>query len=261
MSLDNFRSDFRKIDKINQSYIEPLYVKQGDYNGRDLIVQITDGGEVKDQTGVTLNLGWKHESVGNSGLEPFERVDVSQGIFKVSYPTELLNPGRATGVIQIVEGSKIGYTFNVMIVIDKNPVDEDTAVSSNQFTTFQDALIRLENIEDTYDTRLNSIENKNIQQDDDINNLEINKAEISYVDMVIENAISGTPKEVFDTLSQLESTYPSGADGVFLVLDNGDSSGSSYVYFWNGTNWQNAGVYQSDGLAALLTVQNDVWEV
>ena len=79
--------------------------------------------------------------------------------------------------------------------------------------------------------------------------------------MVIENAISGTPKEVFDTLSQLESTYPGGADGVFLVLDNGDSSGSSYVYFWNGTNWQNAGVYQSNGLATLLTVQNDVWEV
>lgn len=146
MSLDNFRSDFRKIDKINQSYIEPLYAKQGDYNGRDLIVQITDGGEVKDQTGVTLNLGWKHESIGNSGLEPFSVLDVSQGMFKVSYPTELLNPGRVSGVIQIIEDGKIGHTFNVTIVVDKNPIDETAVVSDNAFTTLQDALLRVESV-------------------------------------------------------------------------------------------------------------------
>jgi len=261
MSLENFRSDFIKIDKANQKYLKTQFAKQGDYNGRELVVQVTDGGVVKDQTGVSLNLAWYHETVKNQGLENFTALDINQGLFKIYYPTEMLNPGKVLGMIQVVANGQITGSFNFTIQVEKSPVDETAVVSDNSFTALQDALIRLENIEDTYDTRLSSVENKNVQQDNDINSLEINKAEISYVDMVIENAISGTPKEVFDTLSQLESAYPGGADGVFLVLDNGDNSGSSYVYFWNNSNWQNAGVYQSDGLATLLTVQNDVWEV
>lgn len=80
-----------------------------------------------------------------------------------------------------------------------------------------------------------------------------------YVDMIISNVVSGAPKGTFLSLESLESTYPNGAEGVFLVLEN--NSDASHVYFWNGSNWEDAGIYQSAGLASVLTTENTPWEV
>src|SRR5690606_24329484 len=87
------------------------------------------------------------------------------------------------------------------------------------------------------------------------------KANYEYIDSVISNLVGGSPQEVFSTLTDLETAYPTGANGVFLVLDNGDGTGSSHVYFWNGTNWVDAGVYQGTGLGAFMTEQNEEWVI
>lgn len=86
-----------------------------------------------------------------------------------------------------------------------------------------------------------------------------NRATYEYVDMVISNIVSGAPKGTFLTLLDLQNTHPNGAEGVFLVLDN--DSDASHVYFWNGKDWEDAGIYQSSGLASVMTVQNQPWEV
>nr|WP_285800893.1 GDSL-type esterase/lipase family protein [Exiguobacterium sp. s124] len=125
------------MDKASQSYITPQYVKQGDYNGRELIVQITDGGAVKDMTGVSLELGWKHESIQNAGLEPFSELDVTQGLFKVAYPTELLNPGRVLCAIRVSENGTVTNSMNFTVTVEANPFDDTTLVSDNAFTLLE----------------------------------------------------------------------------------------------------------------------------
>ena len=55
--------------------------------------------------------------------------------------------------------------------------------------------------------------------------------------------VIATPSGVFQTLSELQSKYPSGTEGVFLVVE----SGHKYIYT-NGS-WQDAGIYQSAGIA------------
>ncbi|PAF19761.1 SGNH/GDSL hydrolase family protein [Terribacillus saccharophilus] len=64
------------------------------------------------------------------------------------------------------------------------------------------------------------------------------KADQTYVDTVLSNVLDGSPTATFNTLSALKSAYPNGVEGVFLVLENG------HIYFWNGTNWEDGGVYQ-----------------
>ena len=143
-----------QINRANDYQIETQFVKEGDYNGRELVVQITDAGEVSNQSGVSLNLGWKHNSAGNSGLDPFTVVDASKGIFKITYPTEMLIAGDVTASIQILDGEKITLTRNFKITVEKNPITEDAIVSENSFTVLQEALKTVSQ----YDNRIASVE-------------------------------------------------------------------------------------------------------
>lgn len=62
---------------------------------------------------------------------------------------------------------------------------------------------------------------------------------------IVSSAVSGAPKGTYTSLNALQSAYPSGAEGVFLVIENG------HWYYWQSTTntWTDGGVYQSDGLA------------
>ena len=146
-----------QINRANDYQIETQFVKEGDYNGRELVVQITNAGEVSDQTGVSLNLGWRHDSVGNTGLDPFIIVDASKGIFKITYPTEMLIAGDVTASIQVLESGKITLTRNFKITVEDNPIDEGAIVSENSFTVLQEALTRVNNLESNYAPRLNEV--------------------------------------------------------------------------------------------------------
>lgn len=74
----------------------------------------------------------------------------------------------------------------------------------------------------------------------DINN------NFSYLETRINDNLNGSPKEVFSTLNALKAKYPNGADGIYLVLENG------HIYYWNSTTWTDAGAYQS----AIATREN-----
>lgn len=66
-----------------------------------------------------------------------------------------------------------------------------------------------------------------------------------------------TPKEAFATLQDLENTYPNGAEGVYLVQENG------HWYYWNlSTNqWTDGGLYQALPWDEFMTEHNEPWEV
>lgn len=51
--------------------------------------------------------------------------------------------------------------------------------------------------------------------------------------------VVATPTKVFANLSELQSAYPNGADGVMVTVDNG------HKYFWQNSSWVDGGVYQA----------------
>ncbi len=85
------------------------------------------------------------------------------------------------------------------------------------------------------------------------------KAEQSFVDSQFATIVSGAPKGTYTDLTSLQSAYPSGAEGIFLVLSDG------HWYYWNSTTdaWTDGGVYQSPGGDWLeaMTEENESWVI
>ncbi|WP_079709939.1 SGNH/GDSL hydrolase family protein [Paraliobacillus ryukyuensis] len=76
-----------------------------------------------------------------------------------------------------------------------------------------------------------------------VSSLKIQKADTSYVDNKVSQVQSGV-RGTFSTLTELESVYPSGDTGNYVVSSDG------HIYNWNGSDWIDTGIqYQSTGLA------------
>lgn len=73
------------------------------------------------------------------------------------------------------------------------------------------------------------------------------KADQSYVDSILSGITDGSPKELFYSLNALNGKYPQGAIGPMLVFDSSHGEGA-HAYIWDG-EWQDIGLYQSEGLA------------
>uniref|UniRef100_UPI00352B49BA hypothetical protein n=1 Tax=Aerococcus urinaeequi TaxID=51665 RepID=UPI00352B49BA len=217
-----------KINKANDYYIDTQFAKEGDYNGRELVVQITNAGEITSQQGVALNLGWRHNIIGNSGLTPFEEEDISKGIFKLSYPNNMLNTGSVTAFIQIIENGKVINTRDFVIEVENNTLNARAIVLDNSFETLNKAL-----------STVNEYDNK-------IADLEKRKADKSIVvtqsefDSWVASILDGGPSIFMNTLNELQTTYPDGAAGVALVRETDPAK----IYVWNGSAWEDFGDYQ-----------------
>lgn len=61
---------------------------------------------------------------------------------------------------------------------------------------------------------------------------------------------SGSPKGVYATLALLQSAFPTGTTGIYLVTADGK------WYYWNSTAWTAGGTYQSTGIADGSIIQS-----
>ena len=247
MALDNFSRIDMKINKANDYYIDTQFAKEGDYNGRELVVQITNAGDIESQRGVSLNLGWRHNVIGNSGLTPFEDEDASKGIFKIIYPNEMLNAGNVTAFIQIIESGKVINTRDFTIEVEHNTLNARAIVLDDSFETLNKAL-----------TTVNQYDNR-------IANLELGKADKSNAvtqsefDSWVATLLDGGPSIFMNTLSELKATYPNGAAGVALVRETDPAK----IYVWNGSAWEDFGDYQGielkDGTVTTAKLAESFW--
>ena len=245
---DEFYYQPVQIDTINARVYVDLVAKEGDVNGRGLLVTLTENGLTKDTTGIALNLKWEHTSVGNQGLDNFESVDLSKGLYKITYPSEMLNRGTVRASIQISDSGKFAGIRNIIITVDSGVGDDNVIVSSDSFTALTQALIDVNNLEKTFAPRMLSLESQLAQ-----------KANQSFVDSQFSSIVSGAPKGTYTNLAALSAAYPTGADGVFLTLSDG------HWHYWNDTTktWTDGGIYQAgsgDWLVA-MTEDNQKWEV
>jgi lysophospholipase L1-like esterase len=67
--------------------------------------------------------------------------------------------------------------------------------------------------------------------------------QISANSTAITNIGNGSPKGVYTTLSALQTAFPTGTTGIYLVTADGK------WYYWSGSAWTAGGTYQSTGIA------------
>lgn len=223
MAIDKLKSVDIIISKITEDLIPQQTVIQGERSGRSLVLQITNGGEIVDQTGTSVNLGWSHTSAKNSdgellqGLDAFKPLDIKKGIFELEYPSGMLVPGIVNATIQIITSTSDTRSNVFKIKIEDAPFDDEAAESDNSFTALQDALSKATSIS--------------------------SKADYKYVDEKVSSIVSGTPKDAVANYQELQSKYPNGLDGIVVTSDNG------HWHYWKNGTWNDGGMYQSDGLA------------
>lgn len=96
-----------------------------------------------------------------------------------------------------------------------------------------------------------SIYNK-AEVDSKVADLDSVKADKTFVDAQLaqkatkeelKNMGSASPKGTYATLSALQTAYPNGTTGIYVVTGDGK------WYFWNGSAWTAGGQYQSTGIA------------
>lgn len=61
---------------------------------------------------------------------------------------------------------------------------------------------------------------------------------------VISSIGNGSPKGTYATLSALQTAFPAGTTGIYIVTADGG------WYYWNGSVWTKGGTYQSTGIAS-----------
>ncbi|MFP5521280.1 BppU family phage baseplate upper protein [Peptococcus simiae] len=146
MALDTFRRIDIILDTANDrvDWQTPLNANTGEYNSRNLRVQLTNGGVVEPQK-ADLYFGFRHVETGNNGVYPMKRVDANQGIYEVYYPSEMLTTaGSVICAIKIVEdsnGRHINKTANFTVDVKKSAIDDNMEVAENSLRVFDKMLL------------------------------------------------------------------------------------------------------------------------
>lgn len=158
MTLDKFRRIDLRLDKAYGYIPDNQFAKQGDYNGVELVVQLADNGVVKDQSGTQLLFKWGHNQRKNSGQKYFEALDLSQGVFKVTYPTQMLFEGTVTATIHIIQDGNIIPTRNFTLRVEKDPTNDNLVVAENDFSVLQEALLQVNEWNGKFEEKYNGLE-------------------------------------------------------------------------------------------------------
>jgi hypothetical protein len=66
---------------------------------------------------------------------------------------------------------------------------------------------------------------------------------------------SGSPKGAYSTLTELQSAFPAGDLGIYVVSADGN------WYYWDGSTWAVGGQYLTTQFVSALTTQDEPWEV
>lgn len=164
MSLENFRKVRIQLHRADEPILHKLVAKEGDYNGRELEVQLTNRYVLENQSGVTLRLYWRHLKHGNQGIRNFEAVDRSNGLFKVTYPNQMLSPGNVSCHVQIQDGDKIINTQTFTILVNGSGFNAQTAIASDDYSALNEAFVEMDKVKKDFENEFNSIRQNFIRQ-------------------------------------------------------------------------------------------------
>ena len=141
MALENLKFYKIKLDRADMTITQVLKAKEGAVNGNGIELQVINGSIVEDTTDVAVYLNWRHTITDTQGSEPFTLVDAASGVYRVSYPTEMLIKGTVLADIKLVD--PVGVTISaatLMINIAESATDTETQ-SANAWNDIQQILV------------------------------------------------------------------------------------------------------------------------
>lgn len=91
---------------------------------------------------------------------------------------------------------------------------------------------------------------------DEVYNTQLNglTAQLAQTNSFVSELSKGT-KGAFATFSDLESAFPTGTEGLYVLESDG------YWYYWNGNEWAQGALFQSLEINDFLIAEGQEWEV
>lgn len=197
MTLENFRKIRITLDDVNKPILRKIMAKEGDFNGRELELQIIDGHEFAELKNATVTLYWKHLAMGNSGNKNFLAVDRSKGIFSVTYPEAMLNAGNVLAYVSISMPGRVIPTTDFIITVEGSGFDAVAAVASNDFQALNEALLQIKQ----YQAQIDSIKAGLIRQGENLIGSERTKFEQLFNE--IQPKMDGLEQQFNDAMANL----------------------------------------------------------
>jgi len=220
MVLENFLIDADILwDRVGKKLKENPEARAG----RKMRVKVINGGIVEDLTGYTLNLGWQ-SSIDETkfGLDAFEAVDISEGIFEIAYTSGMLsNYGRLVGTLQLVPttGQPI-ESNNFNILVKKSAINPEAIQGETSFSTLENALVEVND----WNARIDVVEQDFKDRADALDGaypVRLTAAEqsVAAVEAQVDLLNRGLG-ETMPTMASLLSTYPTGDTRDHIVAGN-----------------------------------------
>ncbi|MDU6518919.1 MAG: hypothetical protein E6545_18040 [Clostridioides difficile] len=207
---------------INKDELTGITAIENDINTRFVNFQFLAGqGNVLDITRCIVRI-YAVNSSGNEIFNDLKIVDGKKGIAQLELTASLLYEGTTNYQLKIFTENKGVLSSNIFEINSKENLMKGTkAMNSSEYNSLIDALGKVG-------------EFNNIKID-----VEENRDSINYVDLKISKIISGSPKGVFNTLTDLKNAKPNGEEGIYITKDNGNWN------YWDGSDWISGGVYQA----------------
>lgn len=148
LSIEDWALRPLTLDAADMVVPDFLIANGGDMYGRGIDLQVTQGGQNATMTGMTVYLFWRHEN-GNQDMTKATSVSGSTGRFRIYYPPAMLREGgEVLARISIYIGSqKQTGSRNFRIIVEPNPIDDDEAMSDENFSLFLQAVEDLNQLE------------------------------------------------------------------------------------------------------------------
>lgn len=140
MALDNFKRTDIIIDTAGGTLDEftPLKANVGEYNGRYLRVQLTNGGIVEPQT-ADVHFGFWNPLTDVRGYMVAKKTDPSKGIYDIFYPSEMLtDEGLVICQLKLIEVR--GSEKKEITLLDAFKVEVGFSIITNQMEVVENSI-------------------------------------------------------------------------------------------------------------------------
>lgn len=253
-SADYFKVDYKSGFVYFYSTLEGSSITIAQYYGRGVRRIIASRVQLVDEDGYygVNNTGEKafkimHERVNNivsNNPQPSEVVDARYNSVSATPTTyDTLKERIDTEYTEVM--NKIGNLSSLSTTDKESLVSATNEIKTELTSHWADNIQQFADIEANKadKTEINELATNKADKTE-VNSLATNKAEISYVDAQIASIASGAPKGTYATLTDLQTAYPTGDTGNYIVAADG------HIYNWNGSAWTDTGIlYQSAGYA------------
>ena len=131
------------LKSLDQDISDPIVAGGGDAAGRTFRIIFDQEAEAQITDETKVYLSWFHRQTKVKGYNVFTQTNEDPITWEIKWPQAMLTEGDVLCCIELVDSVSIAQSTNFLVHILSDPNDGSQFVVSDDFTLFQNAVIRL----------------------------------------------------------------------------------------------------------------------